>query len=135
MSPDPAAARGEMISRALGRRCPRCGGPAFDSWYAMDENCGQCGLKFEREPGYWVGAVIINTVVIFATFLVSFGGMVLLTWPEVPWAAVLAVTLTINLVVPIVFYPISKTLWLALELSWHPLEPDEIETAAQHITN
>jgi hypothetical protein len=34
----------------------------------MRDHCPSCGLAFEREPGYWVGAVIINTIVIFATF-------------------------------------------------------------------
>lgn len=96
----------------------------------MREHCGRCGLRFEREPGYWVGAVIINTTVIFATFLVVFGGMVVITYPDVPWGLVLAVTVAANIVIPIVFYPVSKTLWLGLELSWHPLEPDEIEAAS-----
>jgi hypothetical protein len=90
-------------------------------------------LRFEREPGYWVGAVTINTVVIFATFLIVFGGSVLLTWPDVPWTGVLIVTLVVNLAVPTLVYPISKTLWSALELSWHPLEPEEIQAAAARI--
>lgn len=96
----------------------------------MRETCDRCGLGFEREPGYWVGAVTINTVLIFATFLIVFGGSVLLTWPDVPWTFVLVVTLAVNLLVPTVFYPMSKTVWSALELSWHPLEPEEIEAAA-----
>lgn len=77
--------------------------------------------------------MIINTTVIFATFLVVFGGMVLLTWPDVPWALVFTVTVVANVAIPIAFYPLSKTLWLALELSWHPLEPDEIEAAASRV--
>ncbi|HEU4318575.1 MAG TPA: DUF983 domain-containing protein [Acidimicrobiia bacterium] len=133
MSRDPSATRGQMISRALRRRCPRCGTAAFASWFTMHDHCPGCGLHFEREPGYWVGAVTINTVVIFATFLVTFGGLTLLTWPNVPWVVVLIVTLIVNLVVPIVFYPLSKTVWLALEMSWHPLEPDEIEAAAARL--
>lgn len=96
----------------------------------MLECCSGCGLRFEREPGYWVGAVIVNTAVIFATFLVVFGGMVLITYPEVPWGLVLVVTAVANIVVPIAFYPISKSLWLGMELSWHPLEEEEIRAAA-----
>lgn len=119
-----------MLGRAVRRQCPRCGEPAFSSWFGMKESCDLCGLRFEREPGYWVGAVTINTVVIFATFLIVFGGSLLLTWPDVPWTAVLIVTLVVNLLVPALFYPMSKTLWSALELSWHPLEPDEIAAAA-----
>jgi hypothetical protein len=99
----------------------------------MNENCERCGLHFEREPGYWVGAMIINTTVIFATFLVTFGGLVLATWPDVPWTTVLVITLAVNLIVPTVFYPLSKTIWLALEMSWHPLEPEEIQAAEARV--
>jgi uncharacterized protein (DUF983 family) len=130
---DPDVSRTVMVRRALRRSCPRCGGSAFETWFGMREHCRSCGLRFEREPGYWVGAVIINTIVIFGTFLVVFGGMTLLTWPDVPWTIVLVVTLTANVVIPIAFYPMSKTVWLALELSWHPLEPDEIEAAKERV--
>jgi uncharacterized protein (DUF983 family) len=100
----------------------------------MRETCAACGLQFEREPGYWVGAVIINTTVIFATFLVVFGGLVLATYPDVPWGLVLVVTALANVIIPIAFYPISKSLWAGMELSWHQLEPDEIEAAARRLT-
>jgi hypothetical protein len=30
----------------------------------------------------------------------------------------------------VIFYPFSKTIWLALELSWHPLEAEEVADAA-----
>ena len=73
--------------------------------------------------------MIINTTVVFATFLVVFGGMVLITYPDVPWVLVLTVTATANIAIPIVFYPISKSLWLGMELSWHPLEDEEIKAA------
>ena len=93
----------------------------------------QCGLLFEREPGYWVGAVIINTTLIFGTFILTFGGLVIATWPDVNWSLVLGVTIAVNGIVPIVFYPLSKTIWMALELSWHPLEPSEIDAAADRV--
>lgn len=120
-----------MIGRAIRRRCPRCGEPAFESWFRMREHCPSCGHRFEREPGYWVGAVIINTTVTFAGFVLVFTGLVIASWPDVPWALVMGVTVGVNLVVPIFFYPISKTIWAALELGWHPLEQEEIEAAAR----
>jgi Na+(H+)/acetate symporter ActP len=101
----------------------------------MREHCSGCGLRFEREPGYWVGAVIINTAVVFATFLVVFGGMVLISYPDVPWGLVLTVTVAANIAIPMFFYPLSKSLWLAMELSWHPLEHEEIESAAERVTS
>lgn len=123
-----------MVGRALRRRCPRCGGKAFETYFKMEHHCDRCGLQFEREEGYWAGALIINTIVTFGTFLAVFiGGMVLL-WPDVPWFALMAVTISANTAIPIAFYPISKTVWLALEMSWHPLESPEIEAAAMRAT-
>lgn len=120
-----------MIWRGLRRRCPRCGGKAFDSWLRIKHHCDLCGLEFEREEGYWVGAVIVNTTVVFATFIAMFVSLVVMTWPDVPWGVVMGVTVVANAAIPVAFYPISKTVWLALELSWHPLEPEEIDAAAR----
>lgn len=99
----------------------------------MHEHCPRCGLEFEREPGYWVGAVVINTAIVFATFLLVFAGMTVATYPDVPWGLVLGVTIGVNVLVPIVAYPLSRTIWLAMEMSWHPLEPEEIEAARSRV--
>lgn len=120
-----------MLWRAVRRRCPRCGGTAFDSWFRLKPHCDRCGLRFEREDGYWVGAVIINTTVTFGSFIVIFGSLIVSTWPDVPWTTVLSVTVVANATIPVAFYPVSKTIWLALELSWHPMEEDEIAEAAE----
>ena len=116
--------------RALRRRCPRCGDPAFVSYFTLKKYCGSCGLEFEREPGYWAGALIVNTAFIFATFVVTFGAGILITWPDVPWTALLITLLLINGLVPVLFYPQSKTVWSAMELGWNPLQAEEIEAAA-----
>ena len=95
------------------------------SFFDLAETCPECGLRFEREEGYWVGAMIINTIVTFGSFLVFFVGGTLLTWPDVPWGALMAVTIGANVLIPILFYPVSKTVWVGMELSWHPLEEGE----------
>jgi uncharacterized protein (DUF983 family) len=131
VSHDQGVKRRTRIWWGLRRRCPRCGAPAFDNYFGMKEDCRQCGIHFEREEGYWVGALIINTTVTFATFLVIFVSGILITWPDVPWTVVGVVTIVANGLIPVVFYPISKSLWLALEMGWHPLEPQEVEAASR----
>lgn len=98
----------------------------------MLDRCRSCGIRFERESGYWVGALIINTAVVFLSFLILFVGGVLITWPDPPWLVLMILTITVNAILPVVFYPQSKTLWMALELSWHPLEESEIIDARRH---
>jgi hypothetical protein len=76
--------------------------------------------------------LIINTAVAFGTFLLLFVGGIALSWPEVPWGALGVITLVAMAVVPLLFYPLSKTIWMALELSWHPPEPHEFESTTQN---
>ncbi|HSJ82614.1 MAG TPA: DUF983 domain-containing protein [Acidimicrobiia bacterium] len=135
MRRDPSASTVTMVGRASRRRCPRCGAKAFDSYFQLLEHCDRCGLRFEREPGYWVGALIINTTVVFGAFLLVFIGGMALTWPDVPWVNLGALTIATMAILPVVFYPISRTLWMALELSWHPLEDHEIAEAEAVIGN
>lgn len=127
---------GSLITRAfrgLVRRCARCGGPAFVSWFRMADTCPNCGVRFEREEGYWVGAMIMNTIVTFALFGIVFIGLIVATWPDVDWTLVTVASLAVCGLVPVIFYPISKSLWFGLQISWHPLEPHEIEAARARV--
>lgn len=123
-----------MLGRALRRRCPNCGaGGIFRSYFELHEHCPRCGLLFEREPGYWVGSMIIVTTITFALFILLFVGGMIVTWPDVPWGWLLGLSVAVNLIVPIVAYSRAKTIWSALDLSWHPLEPGEIDSAASRV--
>src|SRR5919109_4839522 len=57
-----------MLSRGLRLCCPRCGARTlFRGWFAMHARCAVCHFRFEREQGYFLGAMYINyafTVVI-----------------------------------------------------------------------
>ena len=42
-------------------KCPRCGGGSvFVGFFKMHPECPQCRLKFEREQGFFVGAIYLN---------------------------------------------------------------------------
>ena len=77
--------------------------------------------------------MIINTTVTIVLFLsvLVIGSVV--TWPDVPWVGLFAATVVVAGLVPVGFYPISKTLWMAIELGYHPLEEDERREAAAHL--
>lgn len=116
----PAPRFGEALRRALRKRCPRCSGPGiFATFFGLRERCPTCGFRFEREQGYWTGAMIVNIAICELWFVVLFGLIVLPTFPEVPWRLLLGVGLLTNGLLPVVFYPWSKTIWMALELLFH----------------
>lgn len=120
----PSLAR--AMGRAVLRRCPRCGeGGIFRRWVLMAPSCRRCGLDYERAEGYWIGAVALNLVV---TEVVSIGSLVVVavaTWPDVPWTLLLIGLVAATIAVPIVFYPLSRTLWLAGERHFHRWQEPE----------
>lgn len=108
------------LARALGRgltlRCPRCGsGGLFNGWFRMVPECPRCRLRFEREPGYWTGALAVNIMATGGVFAIVFVTLVALTVPDVPVLPLLAVLVPIAVLAPIVFYPFSKTIWVAID--------------------
>jgi uncharacterized protein (DUF983 family) len=108
--------RGLMLWRGLTRRCPRCGGgKLFQRWFRMVPDCPHCGLHFEREPGYWVGAVAINTMVIGMVFTIITVTVSAATIPDIPWVTLLMAELPLMAIGPGAFYPYSKTLWVAVD--------------------
>lgn len=116
-----------LIGRALRRRCPSCGGhPIFDGWLRMKDRCPSCGLALNRqESGYSLGGFWLNllfaegvTATLFVTTLVS-------TWPAPPWTLLQYGLPALALLTPVVFYPFSKTLFLAIDLAVRPAAHEE----------
>lgn len=116
------------VGRGLARRCPNCGSRhIFRSWVGLAEACPRCELRYEREQGYWLGAILINTAVTMAVFAAVMILWAAAAWPDPPWTVMTISGAVINLVLPIVFYPYSKTLWVALEITAHPPAGDQAD--------
>lgn len=118
-----------MIGRALVLRCPRCGGRGIRrSWFRFKFACPTCDLALERgeSEDYWLGAYMFNLV---AAELVSVGIAVVVIvsmWPDVPWNVVWALAVVLAIVMPVLFFPFSRDLWLAFDLMFRPTDPDPL---------
>ena len=112
-----------VTARALGLRCPRCGGRGiFHTWFRLKPVCPTCGLALERGESevHWFGAVAVNLV---AAELLGIGAIVvwiIATWPSVPWTALQYGGPFIMIALPVVFYPFSRALWLAWDVYFRP---------------
>jgi uncharacterized protein (DUF983 family) len=117
---------GVLLKRALRKRCPVCANKnIFSGWFTLRDMCPSCGYHFSREEGYWVSAIIVNMAVIEGLFLVVFIIAILATAPKIPWAPLLILAAVMNIGFPIFFYPYSKTVWMAVDLYFHPIETSE----------
>ncbi len=120
------------ILRGARRHCPRCGsGGLFRHWFRLRDNCPGCGYRFAREEDFFIGAYTVNLIVtLTATFLVLMSTVLFVAANQaVPVPGMVVAGIATSVVLPIAFYPVSFTLWAALDLSSDPLELDEISDA------
>jgi uncharacterized protein (DUF983 family) len=122
-----APSRGRTLWWGFTLRCARCGsGRLFRNYLRMVPDCPRCGLHFEREQGYWTGALAFNMIATGGLFTIIFVTALVLTIPDVPVVPLLAITIPIMALGPIVYYPFSKTLWVAVDRAFlQRLDPNE----------
>jgi uncharacterized protein (DUF983 family) len=124
-----------MLVRGFTRRCARCGsGHLFRNYLMMKFDCPQCHLHFEREQGYFAGALAINFILTGGVFISVLLVALILTIPEVPVIPIVAIVVPIAAIMPIVFYPFSKTIWVAIDRGYLAKLSDE-ERSDEHYGN
>jgi uncharacterized protein (DUF983 family) len=108
-----------MLGSAVRLRCPRCGvGSLYVKPFRMRSNCSQCGLQFEREQGYFVGAIYINYA---ATVAIAVPGFFLLdAFTGMTINQQLALWVPFAIIFPLLFFHHSRSLWLALDHLFNP---------------
>jgi len=108
-----------MLGRARRLRCPRCGeGKLFTGWFTMAARCAFCGITFEREQGYFVGAIYVNYAVTVSIAVTGY----LVLWARVGLSTTVQLALWIPFVIvfPLWFFRYSRSLWLALAYLLNP---------------
>ena len=110
------------MRRALSRRCPYCGSPGiYEGYFGLRPRCPTCNVKFEREEGYFLGAYALNLVV---AELMGLGLAIYLIFKtdlrhlDLIWQEAIAVALAVAF--PVILFPYSRTVWIALDLVFHP---------------
>ena len=94
-------------------------------WVQMVPECPGCGFVFTRAPGQWLGSWFLNVclaqTVVFAVLAIGVG----FTWPDPPIKAIAVLAVVAASVLPLAFFPYSRTLWVAIDLVMTPLAFDD----------
>lgn len=115
-----------LLARGITKRCPLCGGgDLFERWFTMRDRCPRCAFPLERVEGHWLGALGMNTIVAFALLFLTVVLGVVIFYPDIPVVGLMVAVAVVGLVVPLLFFPFSRTLWSAIDLAMRPLEPDD----------
>ena len=109
--------------RSLALRCPRCGETKlFRTVWRMHEVCDNCQLKYEREPGFFLGTIYFNyglTSLVAATVypIATFG----LKFPRTP--TIIAIVAFVVLF-PLWFFRYARSLWIGFDQLVDPRESE-----------
>ena len=104
--------------------CPRCLQGhmfrpfTFRGWLDMYETCPVCGLKFDREQGYFIGALYVSYGLSIPPVL----ALVFVFWRLAGWSfgtAVLAAFVAYLPFVPLVVR-LSRVIWIYIDRSVDP---------------
>lgn len=119
-----------MLARGLRARCPLCGaGGLFESRFRMRALCPRCGLRLDRgETDFWAGAWMLNLVGVEVVFALLLALAVVIMWPDVPWSVVMWTGVTGMLLLPLLLFRVSRTLWLAIDLALQPARETDFES-------
>ena len=118
----------KTYSRSLRLRCPRCGkGKLFRKLFYMLHECPDCELIYEREQGFYLGAIYVSygitAVITTIGYLVMFLGRITSDFN----AKVICTTFAI--VFPLLIFRHARSIWLGFDfiIDPRPLEnKDEI---------
>jgi uncharacterized protein (DUF983 family) len=114
-----------VFLRGATRRCPRCGsGRLFARWFTIRDRCPRCGLRLEREEGGFLGAMTINYTVTAIVWLVMLVVWLVVDLPDLHVPALTITSIAIALLVPLLFWPFSKTVWASVDYLIYRTSPD-----------
>ena len=120
---------GKLLLRGLTRRCAWCGDRRafFVGWFKRVERCRRCGHGYRRgDHAFELGALTANIILTFSAILLTILVSVLVTLPDLTVWWVVGPAAVVALVGPALFYPISFTLWQAIDLWMRPPTPEEL---------
>jgi uncharacterized protein (DUF983 family) len=130
---NPGAQR-STVSAILRQMCPRCRAAKifrksiFTGFPRMLERCPNCGLKFEREQGYFLGAMYIS----FGLALATIALIAALLWAITSWWITTDVIWAVVLFLPLApsISPFARVLWIYLDQTFDP-EPGRLGNIRQ----
>lgn len=104
---------GQKTASILRQQCPRCHrGRLFTGLFHMRSECEECRLRFEREEGYWTGAMLINWLLVTFSLAPLWAVMM---FKGIPLPLILLVTVALLFLLLPVFFRYSRVIWLHMD--------------------
>lgn len=123
------------LKAALTEKCPRCEAtklfkykqylPVSSKAFEMHKYCSNCGLKYEREIGFFYGAMYVSYGLNMALFLTCLTVFWVFLEGKYSWWYFGVGFVAITFLMVAVIYRLSRSIWLALFTKYDPEARDE----------
>lgn len=91
----------------------------------MYERCPVCSWRYEREEGYWTGAIAVNLVVTESLIaLIGVPLAIAFAVSQTPMTLLLAILLPMPILLPFLFFRHAKSFWMSIDFILHPVEEE-----------
>ena len=87
------------------------------------------------DDGFELGAATVNVMLVLAALVVTAGVSVVITYPDVATLPLISVLGVVAVLLPIVLYPFSFTIWFAIELLMDPPSAKALAEAEQRVAD
>jgi uncharacterized protein (DUF983 family) len=120
-----------VFAAILRRRCSHCRkGHIFREFWRMNEDCPECGMHFEREPGYWMTSIFIGYVV-YGVVLAPLA--LILYFQEVPGKTLFLVLGVVILLLALPVFIYGRVIWLYVDELLDPRKDDDWVTPRDYL--
>lgn len=118
-------------------KCPRChegdvfvGGFSyrFSKITEMHTHCPKCNLKFEREPGFFYGAMYVSYALTVALWVAVAVAFFVLSKSIDPWLFMIVGIGLLLILLPGI-YRLSRVIWLTMFVAYEPQEEKKESTS------
>lgn len=119
------------LEAAIKMKCPRCHeGDVFETknpfvvgkMITMHEHCPNCHLKYEREVGYFYGAMFISYILNIAFFVTTTVAYYLYFEDKIDWRLYIGGYVLVTFLLFPVFYRFSRSIWLQIFNDYEPVK-------------
>lgn len=107
-----------IISRILKEKCPNCGDGEvyvkkahFFQLPVMNEKCSSCSYRFEREPGYFLGAMYLSYGLAILQGMITFIILKLVS-PDISLFWLISVIISVIVVFSMKNFKLSRILYI-----------------------
>jgi uncharacterized protein (DUF983 family) len=125
----PSVGRAILIAwRTLRLLCPHCGnGRVLKGFNTVHDRCAGCGFRFCRsDDDYFSGAMFFGLLIGETLAVLGIAVAIYLTWPNVPWSLLQYGIPVVLLGVMIMLFPLSRVVWLGVDVLLRPVETSEL---------